>query len=289
MAGCGARGSAGMGDSCSRSSDCGEGLVCSDDLCTVGDDEGDGGDGGGGEPGAASDQARFFIDVGGTIGFGYVSGGTADQGPLLDFGADVNSATDDIDPLSGVAPVEDQYSLTPFKGCDYDLGFFPDSTGNHASGCSVRVETPGFLAAIALRVGVGYYVMPRLAISAQLRFQVATIDGAGGMGGGGGVGTLANMLLGLRAQYLVTDPGATEGLFVAPFAGASVGQIQLRPDQAGQYEPFIVAGLGGVQLGSVVGYHIMKNFGVTVTPEVHILFPEFLFDFDITLGVQAAF
>jgi hypothetical protein len=289
MAGCGARGSAGMGDSCSRDNDCGEGLICEDDLCTVGSREGDEGGGGGGEPGAASDQARFFIDFGATMGFGYVSGGTADQGPLLDFGADSLSAADDIDPLTGAAPAEDVGSLTPFKGCDYDSGFFPDATGNHASGCSVRVETPGFLAAIALRFGVGYYATSRFAISAQFRLQLATIDGTGGMGGGGGAGTFANLLIGLRAQYLVTDPSATEGLFVAPFAGGSIGQIQLRPDQAEQYEPFIVAGLGGIQLGSVIGYHIVKNFGVTVTPEVHILFPEFLFDFDITLGVQAAF
>ncbi len=294
MAGCshgggGGHGSGGMGDTCSRDGDCGEGLICEDDLCTAGS-RGDGeGGGGGDEPGTLDDQARFFIDFGGTIGFGYVSGGAADQGPLLTFN-DPNTGTDDIDPLTGALPVAGEGSLTPFQDClADDQGFFPDDTGTRATGCNVRVETPGFLAAVALRVGFGYYVIPRLALSAQLRFQVATIDGAGGMGAGGGAGTLANLLIGLRAQYLVTDPAATEGLFVAPFIGTSVGQIQLRPDQAGQDEPFLRSGLNGVQLGSVIGYHIVKNFGIVATPEVHILFPDFLFDFDVTIGAQVSF
>jgi hypothetical protein len=272
MAGCarrnggggGGSGSGGMGDSCSRNSDCGQGLVCDDDLCSIGsgerdDEESGDGDGDGDDSGGGGEQARFFLDFGAGLGFGYVSGGPADQGPELDFGADPVLADDDLDPLTGAAPVEGVGSLTPYSGCDYDNGFFPDESGTRASGCEVRVETPGFLSSVALRFGVGYYVIPRLALSAQLRFQVAT------------------------------DPEATDGLFVAPFLGTAVGQIQLRPDQAGQAEPFLRSGLNSAQLGSVVGFHITKNFGVVVVPEVHLLFPDFLFNFDVTLGVQAAF
>jgi len=287
MAGCTSRGSAGMGDTCANDSACGEGLICDDDLCTAGS-RGDDGDDGPSAP--DGDQARFFIDVGMTMGFGYVSGGAADQGPALDFGADLDLSTDDVDPLTGAPPVAGAGSLTPFQDCEADdQGFFPDPTGTRATGCNVRVETPGFLSAIAIRFGVGYYVIPRLAISAQLRFQVVTIDGAGGFGAGGGAGTLANLLIGLRAQYLVTDPNATKGLFLAPFVGTSVGQIQLRPGQAGQAEPFVRSGLNGVQLGSVVGFHIMKNFGIIAVPEVHILFPDFVFNFDVTIGAQVSF
>jgi hypothetical protein len=289
----GGNGSGGMGDSCSRNSDCGQGLVCDDDLCSIGsgdrDDEESGGGDEGDSGGGGGEQARFFIDVGAGLGFGYVSGGPADQGPELDFGADPVGAEDDIDPVTGAAPIEGVGSLTPYTGCDEDNGFFPDETGTRASGCEVRVETPGFLSSVALRFGVGYYVIPRLALSAQLRFQVATVDGGGGFGAGGGAGTLANLMIGLRAQYLVTDPEATDGLFVAPFVGTAVGQIQLRPDQAGQAEPFLRSGLNSAQIGSVVGFHITKNFGVVVVPEVHLLFPDFLFNFDLTLGVQAAF
>jgi len=289
----GGSGSGGMGDSCSRNSDCGQGLVCDDDLCSIGSGDRDDEEPGGGDEdssgGGGGEQARFFIDVGAGLGFGYVSGGPADQGPELDFGADPVGAEDDLDPLTGMAPAEGLGSLTPYTGCDYDNGFFPDETGTRASGCEVRVETPGFLSSVALRFGIGYYVIPRLALSAQMRFQVATVDGGGGFGGGGGAGTLANLMIGVRAQYLVTDPEATDGLFVAPFLGTAVGQIQLRPDQAGQAEPFLRSGLNSAQLGSVVGFHITKNFGVVVVPEVHLLFPDFLFNFDLTLGVQAAF
>lgn len=288
MAGCTAsHGSAGMGETCSRDGDCGEGLICEDDLCTLGSRDGDGD---GDEPSTPGNQARFFIDVGATMAFGYVSGGAADQGPELDFGPDLDSGADDIDPLTGLLPVDGEGSLTPYQDCEADdQGFFPDDTGTRATGCNVRVETPGFLAAIAVRAAFGYYIIPRFALSVQLRLQVATIDGAGGFGGGGGAGALASLLIGLRAQYLVTDPSAVTGLFVAPFLGTSVGQIQLRPDQAGQEEPFLRSGLNGVQIGSVVGFHISKNVGVVLTPEAHILFPDFLFNFDVTLGVQFGF
>jgi len=294
MAGCTSHGSAGMGDTCANDSACAEGLICEDDLCTAGSRDGDGDDDDG--PSTSGDQARFFIDFGTTMGFGYVSGGAADQGPALDFGDPV-TGTDDLDPSTGMAPVNGAGLLTPYQDCDTnaevyqnesEVGLFDDESGR-ATGCNVRVETPGFLSAIAIRFGVGYYVIPRLAISAQLRFQVVTIDGAGGFGGGGGAGALANLLIGLRAQYLVTDPNATKGLFVAPFLGTSVGQIQLRPGQAGQAEPFVRSGLNGVQLGSVVGFHIMKNFGIIAVPEVHILFPDFLFNFDLTIGAQVSF
>ncbi len=96
------------------------------------------------------------------------------------------------------------------------------------------------------------------------------------------------MLLGLRGQYLLTDPAA-EGLNAAVFLGTSHGQIQPKPPQNTENEPYIRSGLNGIQLGSVIGYRISKNFGLHATPEIHLLLPTFLFNIDLTVGIEVAF
>jgi hypothetical protein len=158
-------------------------------------------------------------------------------------------------------------------------GFPPlaSTSSGRATGCTVRVGTPGFLPSIAIRATVGYYLTDRFALAGSVRFQPVA-----------GVGTLSNLLLQLRGQYLLTEPAAT-GVHVAPFLGASVGQIQFAPDQQDLLTPWIRSGLGGVQLGSVVGYRFMRNFGLVATPEMHILFPDFLFVFDVTASIEVGF
>jgi hypothetical protein len=144
----------------------------------------------------------------------------------------------------------------------------------------VRIETSGFVPTFGLRLAVGYYFLPRLAAAFAFRWQPNA-----------GEGTLAGLLLGLRLQYLLTEP-APDGFNAAAFVGTSFGQIQPQPSQNGtgeEPEPYVRSGLNGIQLGTVLGYRIMKNFGIQVTPEIMFQLPLFLFNIDLTLGIEVGF
>ncbi|MCA9601304.1 MAG: hypothetical protein R3A78_10455 [Polyangiales bacterium] len=202
------------------------------------------------EPEDTGNPPRFFLHLGGTFGVAYVGEGMpADSAP-------VGSGTSTTHVQSGQA------------GCSLD---------NPNEYC-VRIQTPGFVPTFALRVTAGYYIFERLALAGTWRFQPSAGEGA-----------MANMLLGLRAQYLFTTP-REEGLGLAGFVGGSYGQIQPQPAQpTSDKAPYVRAGLGGVQLGGVVVYRFSRNFGLHFTPEVHMLLPLFLFNLDFTAGVEIGF
>ncbi|MEM7606362.1 MAG: hypothetical protein AAF411_13480, partial [Myxococcota bacterium] len=196
----------------------------------------------------------FFADLGFTIGAGYAtSGRRSDAEP-----DEVNNG-----------PIGTGQNVGFVRAGDQDC---PDE----GISC-VRLETPGLLPTYALRFTLGYWIIPRFAVAATVRFQFNA-----------GEGSLSNLLLGIRAMYQVTQP-AGEGLNANVFLGTSVGQIQLQPEQVGAIEPYIVSGLNGVQIGSNVGYRFSRNIGVTLTPEIHLLFPQFLFAIDLTASVSASF
>ena len=129
---------------------------------------------------------------------------------------------------------------------------------------------------------IGYWIIPRFALAATVRFQFDA-----------GEGSLSNLLIGLRAMYQLTIPTGA-GFHADVFIGTSVGQIQLRPGQNGTEanpieEPYMVSGLNGVQLGTNIGYRFARNIGLTLTPELHVLFPQFLFNIDVTASIAVAF
>lgn len=199
---------------------------------------------------SSTDAPRFFIDIGATVGLGY-----AQSGMQADTGDD------------GSAPPENSpWVRGGTEDCDLDPAFF-----------CVRIATPGFVPTFAIRAALGYWVHPRVAIGLQIRFQPSA-----------GVGDLANMLIGLRLYAHATEPTA-EGFIATPFIGSSYGQIQLQPPQNGGAEPFIISGLNSVQFGSTLGYRFMRNVAIIATPEFHVMFPTFLFDIDLTVGLQASF
>ena len=240
MPGCSrGRGGKGMGETCSSSSECREGLVCDDNLCVEGDEEED--------EGSDGDAPRFFVHLGGTLGLGWASAGM-----------EADSAPADPSSPAWIPGGEPGCDLPPDRYC-------------------VRVQQSGLVQTFAFRVSAGYFVTPRLGLGATLRYQLDA-----------GEGQMANMLVGLRVQYLLTEP-AGEGFQASVFAGTSYGQIQLRPPQDMPTEPYIISGFNGVQLGSVMVYRVARNFGFHVTPEVHLLFPTFLFDVDLTAGIEVGF
>jgi hypothetical protein len=140
----------------------------------------------------------------------------------------------------------------------------------------VRVDDPGLVYVPALRVEAGYWVLPRLALSAIIRFQIAS-----------GRGTLPGVLLGGRAEYLLTAPESDFG--VSAFGGATVGQIQPRPDSGSDNPPFIATGPGGVHAGMGFGFWAHRHVGFFIAPEVDFLFPRELLHFEIATGVKTRF
>ncbi len=245
-------GSAGLGDTCVANSDCRAGLTCSDNFCVAED-----GDGGDDEPG---ETIGFFAEVGFSLGLGFASEGKeADAGIGESGGCD--PATED---------------------CSAYLGSVRDADGNFpacAPGetCTVRVEQSGFVLAPALRITLGYWIIPRFAVAAHIRYAFSS-----------GEGTLASTMIGLRAMVQLTNP-AMEGFHADAFVGSSFGQYQISPPQSGVKEPYIISGLNSVQIGGNIGYRIMENFGINLTPEFHILFPASLWAIDLTLGLAVSF
>ncbi|QQR89783.1 MAG: hypothetical protein IPJ88_16645 [Myxococcales bacterium] len=114
----------------------------------------------------------------------------------------------------------------------------------------VEVSSSGFVPTYALRATMGYYFWQRFALAASVRMQLDK-----------GQGSMSGMQIGLRGQYLVTTP-RSKGFNLAPFLGASVGQISPKPPQDGDEPakgwPYVLSGLQGVQAGAVVGYRLRE-------------------------------
>lgn len=225
----------GLGGTCRTSADCQGSLSCEDNFCVVGG-EADG-------PSTPGEAPRAFLQVGASWGSAWAGEGMA---------ADTARPLDDPDPDN-----------SPWQNCNPD-GF----------DCDVRVQQPGFVPTVALRVTAGYYVTPSIAVAAYARYQLEA-----------GAGSLANLLLGARAQLLVTTP-TESGFHASVHAGGSVGQIQPRPQQDGIDGPFILSGMAGAQLGSTLGFRFSRNIGIFLAPELDVLFPTFLLNVDVTGGLE---
>lgn len=143
-----------------------------------------------------------------------------------------------------------------------------------------RVNTFGFVASPAMRVAVGYFVIPRLSLAAIFRYQFDA-----------GEGTLANILLGGRAEYLFIGGDAATGFSMSGFLGATAGQIQPQPppQKSNQPAPFLISGIGGAHAGLGFRYRFHRNFGLVLAPEFDLQFPNILIHVDATLSAEAAF
>ena len=238
----------GMGDSCRNPSDCRAGLTCEDDLCVTGDGDDP-------DPPPDGDVPLFFLHAGVGLTFGYVTSGMAADGTPPTDGSDRSAWIDD----DGIqCDVDGDGSPTPSVYC-------------------ARVVSAGFVPTFAIRLTAGYYFTDRIAAAATIRFQPSAGEGA-----------FSSLLLGARVQYLITDP-VVEGFTAAAYLGTAFGQIQLQPDQgAGVEGPFVISGLQSIQVGSALSYRFAEMVGVHVTPEVHVLFPTFLFAIELTLGLELA-
>lgn len=233
---------------CRTTMDCYEGERCDNGYCIPLDGQ---------TANEKVDAPRFFLQVGGAFGGGYATSGMpADREPAMTDSGDGNYP----------------YRAPGESGCPSDL--------RGATHC-VRVTDPGFVPFGALRLAMGYYVHPRFALAAYMRYQ---------FGAGKSDTTLpANFMFGGRLQVLLTPP-AEKGFHVDLFAGISYGQLQLKPNQAGAFEePYIKSGPAGSQFGFIFAYRFVRNFGIYLTPEAMLQFPTFLFAIEGSGGLELAF
>ncbi len=258
---------------CSEPRECPPGMPCAEDElvchtrsdCELGDECVDGRCMAPGEEPLEQETGdsaapRFFAHLGFTVGAALMTPGmTADTLP----------------PNEGsMSWVADNGGTDMERPCDPDHDMTTLPSGDARTQACVYVKGAGFVPTLALRLTAGYYLLDRLAVALTLRFQPSS-----------GAGSLSHYLVGARVQYLVTDP-VEEGFSVAPFLGTGFGQVRPQVDRNG---PHALSGRNSVSLGSVVGYRFAPNVGVVVAPEAMLLFPNVMFNVDVTASLEIAF
>jgi hypothetical protein len=149
-----------------------------------------------------------------------------------------------------------------------------------ASRYCVRVEQPGVVSNLALRVNPGYFLSDSFALSLPVRFQFDA-----------GQGSFAHLLIGLRGELLFSPMTEPTGLPISWFFGATYGQIQAKPPprDPSRPAPYVISGPFGVHTGINVRLRVHRNFGFIVSPEIDFQFPDMLFNGDLSGGIEAAF
>jgi hypothetical protein len=280
-------GGAELGETCSRNSDCSSNH-CVDNMCAA-----SGGSSSSGAP-------RFFARVGVGIAMSYVPQGLeADRTPCAVGDVDcidyAKNPVQEIEgypdlPASGAPPVPIDPNQARAQGYEPASGSYeaggPDSStncnlsldGGFANAACLYVRDPGMVANLQLRVEVGYYFIDWFGISAFGRFSPFS-----------GLGTLSWGLFGLRANFRVFDEGHDDGPSVAVHLGGSVGQIQVQVPNNGPNAPWGTTGLGGIHVGGTFTYRFTRNVGIFVNPDFMFQLPKFLFNTDLTVGLEAGF
>jgi hypothetical protein len=206
-----------------------------------------------------------YVDpVGNFMGW-FPEAGTDSEELLTAWQPDADSS-DSFGPLGGSCPAD-------------GIATGPQSAETLPSKYCVRVKRPGIVQGLALRSALGYFVTEEISLAAVFRLQFSA-----------GEGSFSSMLLGGRAEILLTPPVST-GPMASIFLGGTFGQIQAKPKAPGDTEdaPFVKSGLMGGHVGSNVRYRFHKHFGLFAAPEVDVQFPTFMLHMDLTVGLEGAF
>ncbi|MFO0649151.1 MAG: hypothetical protein U0326_23115 [Polyangiales bacterium] len=240
-----------LGDPCSSSSECGEGMRCDGGACAV--DNGESSGGGGEEPGPSTPSrafSRFAFDLGGGVGGAFLSG-------------------------------------TP----SYAEQFINATTRQPECGTFTCYRTidPGLAPTFFLNANIRYNVTQRVGIAIGTRFQFDTapwtVDPPGGRGQSKS-NPLANILLYGRLYYAFTPAGfAPTGVVASAFVGGGAGQIEPKPGvpaSARYPSAHVVSGYGNIHVGGRVEYGLRNGFHVAGELTLQFMVPTFLFDADLS-------
>lgn len=315
--GCKVAGKAAIGASCSNDKDCQSGLECKSDSCAligagsteVPDYNPSSGSYDTTAPETPAAPAHWkdnpwFAQLGLAVGLAYVQAGMiADRPPPDNDHIFVDPAGNYV---PGAAIGTTPGLIFPAPGTPYagKVGAWvpdadsADSMGALSGNCAadgkpsgpgmpvllptkycVRVKSPGFVPALALRAAIGRFVTSNISLAALVRFQFS-----------GGKGTLANMLVGARAEYLFSDP-KLKTVLISAFLGGTFGEIQAQPPASrNNGAPYVKSGLMGAHVGANFRYRFSDHFGLFASPEIDVQLPTFLLNIDFTLaGFEAAF
>lgn len=268
-----------MGDTCSVDNDCGEGLVCHDNFCALGNRKN--------KKSSDGERPGIYFDLG--IGIAAVM-------------VTPNSATDSNPPLPVMTEAEGRArSAYPSVPADQLLaaqvytggyGWNCDVNRNEMDAftfgdCKTNVGGSGFVMVPVLNAALGYRLTPRLGLAVTGRYQFDHGEKSKGLGGG------------LRADILLTEPSET-GFHAGLIAGLQFGRVQAKaPAVAASQDPgmmvqgvkgpYATSGGFGLQGGLRLGYQISRNFGLGATVLANMMMGPFLFNLDITVGPQLAF
>ena len=214
---------------------------------------------------AGESAPRFYVQAGIGVGAGYAADGmTAASLPSV--------SPPPVDPQTNLPTVDDSFYASGKNGCGAPAGEY-----------CVRVTTNGFLPIYAPRLYIGYWVSEKVGISVGMRYQIAA-----------GPGTLSHFLLQFRLHYQFVAPPPS-GFHANMYLAMSTGQVQLRPSQEptnpGESidRPWIKTGLGGTELGAVVGYRLNRHLGLYVNPELYVLYRDFSMGAELIFGADVAF
>jgi hypothetical protein len=294
-----------IGDGCDTDKECQPGLMCADEICMIPGASPGGMDIDGIEkPEKPGTFSRFFFQIGFAVGIASIySGMLADsdppQGKVFWNEGDPNPENLDLipgqfNPYLPWVPDADSWNNTEVDQQPYGAtsaecaadGIVTNADRDlteritYPSRYCARINQPGMVFLPAFRVAVGYFVLPRLSLAGIFRFQFEA-----------GQGTLANMLLGGRVEYLFYGGETARGLAISGFLGASAGQIQAKPPletQESGLAPFIISGMLGAHIGATVRYRFHKFAGVFFSPEFDFQFPAIMFSGDFTIGAELA-
>ena len=276
-------GGTGLGQTCSRSSDCAEGLSCEDNFCvmTAAQDDTDH---------SSGEARRFFVEVNFGVGATYVGKGRApDHNPPSTTIERVATAATSNEGALDTERAADDLRREGWD-CATQAVQKEDVEGDvlRLSQCTVAVKPGGFVAVPVLNLAAGYYLAPRFALALTGRIQFAR-----------GQGVLAGVLIGARGEFLLTQPVET-GFRMSLVGGVSMGQMQARPPAEGTRRgPFATnASLGpdgiakagaAVTAGVRTTYRFMPSLGFSFMPALHVGLPNTLWDLDVIAGAELAF
>jgi hypothetical protein len=156
----------------------------------------------------------------------------------------------------------------------------PITDSYRPSSYCVRVAKGGVVPNLALRLNPGYFLTKSFALSLPIRIQFNA-----------GQGSMSHFLIGLRGEFLLNKIDKATGLPVSLFFGVAYGQIQAKPPPKDPKRPapFAISGPLGLNTGVNVRIRVHRNFGLIFTPEVDVMLPNLLLNFDLAGGLEAAF
>ncbi|MBI5500807.1 MAG: hypothetical protein HY907_11235 [Deltaproteobacteria bacterium] len=259
--------------SCGSDVECESGEVCIVGCCgTLAEGDGDG-DG----PSTPGEQVGFFFTLDAGVGFGLANGTAKEPKWYTDIAA----------PDRGLLYGPDDTYLP-----DFDGDGLPDV--GHAGRQSVPIATGFALSGGVVRIGMGYFIIPELSISANFRLSfpfgedfpwlvegrlhywfLSGPDHLFGAFAGGGAGLMTHAI----AKVTFTQDSGTGQ---CPATGCDPSQKV--------YEPYYkVSGLGAIAFGATYMYMIHEMFGIGGELGMDVMIPEFAFNFDLSLHLMLEF